>query len=91
MSDGSTLVPANEEGGFLIQFPTHPFCGLTLPLLGLGLKGMIELIDNRSDFKVFMQNYSYAYNNSATPRGPRRDGPREEGFVRVSICIIANN
>jgi Rho GTPase-activating protein RGD1 len=40
----------------------------------------IESIDNRSDFKTYMQNYAYA--RGSTPlRGPRRDGPADEGFV----------
>jgi hypothetical protein len=46
----------------------------------LGLKTAIEQIDNRADFKTYMQNYAYARGN-ATPRGPRRDGPTDEGFV----------
>lgn len=60
LSDGSTLVPANEEG--------------------LGLKATIELIDNRGDFKTYMQNYAFA-RGGAAPKGPRRDGPQDEGFL----------
>ncbi|KAF8801325.1 RhoGAP-domain-containing protein [Phlegmacium glaucopus] len=60
LSDGSTLVPPNEEG--------------------LGLKATIETIDNRSDFKTYMQNYAFA-RGSAPPRGPRREGPYDEGFL----------
>ncbi|KAF8892131.1 Rho GTPase activation protein [Infundibulicybe gibba] len=47
---------------------------------GTGLKASIETIDNRSDFKTYMQNYAYA-RGTTTPRGPRRDGPSEEGFL----------
>jgi hypothetical protein len=47
---------------------------------GLGLKGTIETIDNRGDFKTYMQNYAYARGN-APPRGPRREGPSDEGFL----------
>ena len=46
----------------------------------LGLKAVLEQIDNRTDFKIFMQNYAYARGTTA-PRGPRRDGPPDEGFV----------
>ncbi|KAF5362023.1 hypothetical protein D9756_002638 [Leucocoprinus leucothites] len=47
---------------------------------GLGLKATIETIDNRSDFKTYMQNYVYA-RGSGAPKGPRREGPPEEGFL----------
>jgi hypothetical protein len=40
----------------------------------------IESIDNRSDFKTYMQNYVYA-RGSVAPKGPRREGPPEDGFV----------
>ena len=51
--------------------------------LGQGLKAITEAIDNRSDFKTYMQNYAYA--RGSIPRtGPRRDGPAEEGFVSAS-------
>ena len=47
----------------------------------------MEMIDNRSDFRVFMDHYVYARGNSG-PRGPRREGPVDEGFVRISsLCI----
>ncbi|KAI0251408.1 hypothetical protein BJV78DRAFT_1211324 [Lactifluus subvellereus] len=46
---------------------------------GPGLKSTIESIDNRSDFKVYMQNYAYAH--GGVQRGPRRTGPEHEGFL----------
>jgi len=55
--------------------------------LGLGLKATIETIDNRSDFKTYMQNYVYA-RGTAAPKGPRREGPPEEGFVRSHYCLV---
>ncbi|KAJ6518775.1 Rho GTPase activation protein [Mycena sanguinolenta] len=64
LSDGSTLVPPSEEGS----------------PLNIGLKPTLEMIDNRGDFKTYMQNYVYA-RGSATPRGPRREGPSDEGFL----------
>ncbi|KII87261.1 hypothetical protein PLICRDRAFT_55243 [Plicaturopsis crispa FD-325 SS-3] len=45
-----------------------------------GLKAMIESIDNRTDFKTYMQNYAYA-RGGVTPRGPRREGPQDQGFL----------
>ncbi|KAK0553737.1 Rho GTPase-activating protein [Tilletia horrida] len=47
-----------------------------------GLKHAIETIDNRNDFKQFMQNYIVVHGNAY--RGPRREGPAEEGFVQAS-------
>lgn len=46
---------------------------------GPGIKATIESIDNRSDFKTYMQNYAYAH--SGVQRGPRRTGPEHEGFL----------
>ncbi|KAF9266777.1 RhoGAP-domain-containing protein [Marasmius fiardii PR-910] len=46
----------------------------------VGLKTAIEMIDNRGDFRVFMQNYAYAHGGTV-PRGPRREGPSDEGFL----------
>ncbi|MCO5608113.1 hypothetical protein L7F22_062318 [Adiantum nelumboides] len=45
----------------------------------VGLKAAAEAIDNRSDFKTFMQNYQVAH--ARDYKGPRREGPYEEGFV----------
>ncbi|KAH7905642.1 Rho GTPase activation protein [Hygrophoropsis aurantiaca] len=47
---------------------------------GLGLKATMDHIDNRADFKIYMQNYAYA-RGGGVARGPRRDGPAEEGFL----------
>jgi Rho GTPase-activating protein RGD1 len=52
----------------------------------LGLKPTFEGIDNRADFRVYMQNYAYAHGGSV--RGPRREGPPEAGFVR-HICRLS--
>ncbi|KAF7309814.1 hypothetical protein MIND_00353300 [Mycena indigotica] len=65
LGDGSTLVPPPGEEGS----PLNP-----------GLKATLEMIDNRGDFKAYMHNYAYV-RGPATPRGPRREGPSEEGFL----------
>lgn len=44
-----------------------------------GLKALYEGIDNRADFKTYMQNYAYAH--GGLTKGPRREGPAEEGFL----------
>ena len=50
---------------------------------GPGLKAMAESIDNRDDFKTFMQNYAVTFTASGH-KSLRREGPPEEGFVKVS-------
>lgn len=45
---------------------------------GTGLKTIFENIDNRGDFKTYMQNYAVARN---APKGPRREGLYDEGYV----------
>ncbi|KAJ3887209.1 Rho GTPase activation protein [Lentinula edodes] len=45
-----------------------------------GLKTAMEAIDNRGDFRTYMQNYAYAHSVSPI-RGPRREGPSDEGFL----------
>lgn len=52
---------------------------------GPSLRGIFEAIDNRTDFKSYMQNYVVA---RGTPRGPRRDGPYEEGFVGFPTSVL---
>ncbi|KAI1788132.1 GTPase activating protein [Ganoderma leucocontextum] len=46
----------------------------------LGLKATMESIDNRADFKTWMQSYVYAHGGQSN-RGPRRNGPQDEGFL----------
>ncbi len=49
-----------------------------------GLKGAVETIDNRADFKQYMANYQVAHGRDY--RGPRREGPYEEGFLNNSAA-----
>ena len=84
LSDGSTLVPLSPEEGKPVQFGFLNV-GANAIFKGTGLKPLIESIDNRADFKTYMQNYAYA--RGGAPRGPRREGPAEEGFVRASFVI----
>ncbi|CEH11907.1 -domain-containing protein [Ceraceosorus bombacis] len=44
-----------------------------------GLKTAAESIDNRTDFRTFMSNYQIVH--ARDYRGPRREGPYEEGFL----------
>lgn len=48
---------------------------------GPGLKPTMESIDNRGDFRSFVQNYRVAHAGDIV-RGPRREDPREERYVR---------
>ncbi|KAF8491785.1 hypothetical protein JB92DRAFT_3005205 [Gautieria morchelliformis] len=45
-----------------------------------GLRAAIEVIDNRADFKIYMQNYAVAHASSGQ-KVLRREGPWQEGFV----------
>lgn len=59
--------------------------GMTIAPVGvaaenaIGLKQAAEAVDNRSDFKTFMQNYQVLHGRDY--KGPRREGPYEDGFV----------
>ena len=48
---------------------------------GPGLKPTMESIDNRGDFRNFVQNYRVAHAGDVM-RGPRREDPREDRYVR---------
>lgn len=49
---------------------------------GPGLKSIAESIDNKDDFKSFMQNYAVSFAASGQ-KVLRREGPPEEGFVKT--------
>ncbi|CBQ69004.1 related to GTPase-activating protein beta-chimerin [Sporisorium reilianum SRZ2] len=53
-----------------------------------GLKGSVETIDNRADFKQYMSNYQVAHGRDY--KGPRREGPYEEGFLNAPGTSKAN-
>ncbi|KZS94584.1 RhoGAP-domain-containing protein [Sistotremastrum niveocremeum HHB9708] len=63
--------------------------GSTLSPVGTeeGLKATMDSIDNRGDFKTYMQNYTVAFNSGSVGAGTisgrilRREGPWEEGFL----------
>ncbi|GAA5918455.1 hypothetical protein JCM6882_005138 [Rhodosporidiobolus microsporus] len=46
---------------------------------GPGIKSVVDAIDVREDFKVFMQQFALNWQMSGQ-RGPRREGPADEGF-----------
>ncbi|TCD69443.1 hypothetical protein EIP91_007569 [Steccherinum ochraceum] len=62
-----------SDGGTLAPISDEP-----------GLKAIFESVDNRSDFKTYMQNYAYAH---VGPKGPRREGPPEEGFLPPIMAL----
>lgn len=75
LNDGTTLSPMGIEDGKRDASRV----AMTNLHTGPGLRPTFQAIDNRADFRVFMQNYAVAYTG---PRGPRREGPWQEGFVR---------
>lgn len=79
LQEGTTLTPTEENGNDLLT-TIHVFADQLVRIAAPGLRASLEAIDNRSDFKTYMQNYAFAH-GGANSRGPRRDGPRDEGFV----------
>ncbi|ORY69440.1 hypothetical protein BCR35DRAFT_269703 [Leucosporidium creatinivorum] len=58
--------------------------GLTLaPVGGPGIKALVDAIDVREDFKTYMQQYAVQWQMSGQ-KGPRREGPQEDGFLPSS-------
>ena len=47
---------------------------------------MFETIDNRADFKIYMQKYAYAHGGAS--RGRSREEPAEEGFVSFLVASV---
>ncbi|EAU90225.2 GTPase activating protein [Coprinopsis cinerea okayama7 len=52
---------------------------------GVGLKATIETIDNRGDFRTYMQNYVYARGGMSAARRPKRDGPSQDYIPPVNV------
>jgi len=52
---------------------------------GPGLKAIMESIDNRTDFKEYVQAYRIAHQGMG--RGPHREDPIEMGFVRNTSIL----
>lgn len=49
----------------------------------------MESIDNRSDFRTFMQNYAFAHGGASGRGGLRRNAPRDEPYVSLTsvFCL----
>jgi hypothetical protein len=61
-----------------------------VPEDGPGLKVIMESIDNRADFKDYVQAYRVAH--QGTGRGPQREDPVERGFVSsFAFCRRKNS
>ena len=86
--ESKVLHPKDEKG----ESETHPLLVLfdNDAVVGMGLKAVMESIDSRSDFKVWMDTYALAH-SAQNPRGPRRTGPAEEGYVRSRLLPIIYN
>jgi hypothetical protein len=81
LADGSAILPVTEETGTSPIVPKHII--LTTTPIGekAGLKAIVETIDNRNDFKTFMQNFTVA---RGSQRGPSRNVPYDDG----SVCDV---
>lgn len=55
----------------------------------LGLKATIETIDNRGDFKTYMQNYVYARGGNTAPK--RRAANSEDLVRELPIPVIISS
>lgn len=51
---------------------------------GPGLRGVVDSIDVRDDFKTFMAQFAASWQMSGQ-KGPRRDGLLEDSYVRVRL------
>ena len=85
-SEATILQPQEENGTSLAALRSYTVGHGSLAVFGL--KATMESIDNRSDFKTWMHAYVYAHGGHNN-RGPRRNGPQEEGFVRSPIYCRA--
>ena len=84
VAEGMLLNPIGQEDGESTS--SKILCSAdSEPTTGSGLKAMYEGIDNRTDFKQYMQSYAGA---RGPARGPRREGPYEEGFVSALMTIL---
>ncbi|KAF8749114.1 Fes/CIP4, and EFC/F-BAR homology domain [Rhizoctonia solani] len=52
------------------------------------IKLTIESIDNRTDFKLYMQNYAVAH---GAPKGPRREGPAEDATSLPTLDTVQSH
>jgi len=52
-----------------------------------GIKSAIEVIDTREDFRNYMSQYKVSWMASGQ-RGPRRDGPLEDGYVSSQTRLL---
>jgi Rho GTPase-activating protein RGD1 len=81
-TDGTTLAPLEQD---LSQYIFHRLVRDCDDFaVAPGLRAVIEVIDNRGDFKLYMQNYAVAHASSGQ-KVLRREGPWQEGFVRSLI------
>lgn len=88
LNDALTVSPPSAQ-----NFGTNP-AGDDMPsnitnngLHPPGLKHIVENIDNREDFRSYMQNYAVTFAASGQ-KTLRREGPPEEGFVRVGGTLL---
>lgn len=80
-ADGELLSPSDSPGGEQPALAAKTQGRLMMHHSYLGLKAIFESIDNRNDFKKYMQNFAVARGSMRTIR---RDGPQDDGFVSAN-------
>jgi hypothetical protein len=83
-----TISPVSPEDGTQsqISYFKSRVAEVKLYTSGPGLKGVIDTIDIQQDFKTFMSQYALSWQMSGQ-RGPKRDGPTEDGYVRIHFLL----
>lgn len=68
LADSVCLAPVENDEGQLISSSTP--CHSSHTFTGIGLRDIVQSMDNRRDFKNYMQNYALA---AHMPKGPSRE------------------
>lgn len=83
-ADGELLSPSDSPGGEKRELSSRR-SSLKRRQFSSGLKATFESIDNRNDFKKYMQNFAVARGSMRTIR---RDTPQEDGFVGTKAFAL---
>ncbi|KAJ9124346.1 hypothetical protein QFC22_001146 [Naganishia vaughanmartiniae] len=81
LADGSAVLPVSDESGMSrTPLGAKEYADESHIDVGekAGLKAIVETIDNRNDFKTFMQNFTIA---RGSQRGPSRNVPYDDGSL----------
>ncbi|KAJ9106365.1 hypothetical protein QFC21_001511 [Naganishia friedmannii] len=81
LADGSAVLPVSDESGmYQNSLRAKQYADGMHIYIGekAGLKAIVETIDNRNDFKTFMQNFTVA---RGSQKGPSRNVPYDDGSL----------